>query len=134
MTPNLKVLIGDDQIAKPDSPSRLNFEEDYGQLPVSFDHETDPQRVIKRANEEQYDAIVTDHDYKQDITGLDVLGAVNGLARVLVFHTGTETVQNQGFERGADYCIPKGLPPEDFYEILTGRSENFKDQGKLLSV
>jgi|TARA_B100001964_G_C14176270_1_gene573962 CheY-like chemotaxis protein len=91
---NLQVLIGDDQIGVEGSPSRLNFEENYGELLVFFSYETDPDEVVRRARGEKWNAVVTDYDYqREDTNGLEVLDQIKGIDATLILHTGTEEAQ-----------------------------------------
>lgn len=123
---NLRVLVGDDQIGVPGSPSNLNFIDNYSGLPVDFDYETKPDNFIERARRGDYAALLIDLNWnvpevERDEAGYQVLKAVKDYAPIRILHTGeSDEAREKGFAYGATHCIGKGIPPEDLYEIIMG--------------
>ena len=118
-----RVLVGDDQIGVPESPSYLNFMDNYREL-ADFEFTADPTDFVEKAKT-GYDVLMIDlkwdpedatREYK---TGYAVLEAVKDYAPIRALWTSESAEHREkGFQYGATHCIPKGISPEKLEAII----------------
>jgi hypothetical protein len=130
---NLRVLVGDDEIAVENSLQQKAFLRNYEGL-ADFEFETDPERYIERAKNVRYNALLIDLNWKgsndpRDLTGFRVLKGVKEYSPVRLLHTSNELnmdLRSAVQLLGGTGCVQKYKSRDYMRESLEGADRRWK--------